>query len=183
MYERTNNEIWKTTMPMKSNLRYLIMGVLLVLFQVLVLNNIQFSGLINPFVYVLFILILPINIPRYALLLIGFILGISIDVFANTPGIHASATVFISWVRPVVINMLSPRDNTEEELIPGIGKFGFFWFLRYAALMIFVHHFFLFFVEAFTLNNVFQTLLRIGLSTLFSLIAVVLTQLIVFRDR
>ena len=65
--------------------------IILVLVQVLVLNNIQFLGYINPYIYILFILSLPVRTPRWASLLLAFVLGLTIDIFANTPGMHASA--------------------------------------------------------------------------------------------
>lgn len=75
--------------------KYAIMFVSLVLVQVLILNNIQFSGFVNPYVYVLFILLLPFTIPGYLLLGLSFLMGISIDIFSNTLGLHAAASVFL----------------------------------------------------------------------------------------
>jgi len=168
---------------MNNYLKYILWAVLLVLLQVLVLNNIQFSGYVNPFVYLLFIIVLPVNIPKYALLLVGFMLGITIDVFANTPGIHASATVFVAWARPFVIDSISQRDQFEEAMVPGISKFGFWWFFRYVTLMVFLHHTFIFFVEAFTFINFIQTITRIILSAVFSIVIIIITQMIVFRNK
>lgn len=82
-------------------LKYTIMLVVLVLLQVLLLNNIQFSGYINPYMYVLFILLLPFETPRYLLLLLGFFLGLLVDIFSNTPGFHASATTFLAFCAPI----------------------------------------------------------------------------------
>jgi len=77
--------------------RNILRMFILILFQVFVLNNIQVSGYINPYMYVLFILLLPFETPRWLLLISGFAIGISIDLFANTPGMHASATVFMAF--------------------------------------------------------------------------------------
>ena len=85
--------------------KYVIMFFVLVLVQVLILNNIQFSGLVNPYIYILFILLLPFTIPGYFLLGISFILGISIDIFGNTPGIHAGATVLLGFLRPGIAQL------------------------------------------------------------------------------
>ncbi len=93
--------------------RNIIRFVLLVLFQVLVFNNIQLGGYLNPYIYVLFLLLMPFETPRWLLLVAAFTLGISIDVFSNTLGIHTSATVFMAFIRPFVLDFIAPRDGYE----------------------------------------------------------------------
>ena len=91
--------------------RNLLRFAVLVLVQVLILNNIQISGYLNPYVYVLFVLLLPFETPNWLLLVVAFLLGLSIDLFSQTPGIHAFATVFMAFFRPFILNVLSPRDG------------------------------------------------------------------------
>ena len=79
--------------------------VMLVLVQVFVLDNIQFLGYISPMIYILFILSLPVRFPRGVVLILAFLLGLTIDIFNNTMGIHAFATVFAAFIRPTIINM------------------------------------------------------------------------------
>ena len=73
--------------------------LIVVLVQVLVMNNIQISGLIIPYVYILFILLMPFETPKWLLLINAFLLGLSIDFFSHTLGMHAAASVFIAWIR------------------------------------------------------------------------------------
>lgn len=159
---------------------YVLLFVVSVLVQILIMNNMQFSGFINPYFYLLFILLLPINFPRYLLLLLGFVLGITIDVFSNTPGIHASSTVFIAFLRPYVIN----ASNVEEQdrmMIPSVSNIGLGWFVRYAAIFIIIHHLFLFFVEIFTIQAFFNTLLRSLFSAIFTFVFILISQFLIFR--
>ena len=86
----------------------------LVLVQVLILNKIHILGFITPFLYIYFLLKLPTGISRYLLLLLGFILGIKIDVFSNTPGINAAACVFLAFVRPTFLRLFTPRDMLDS---------------------------------------------------------------------
>ena len=72
-------------------IKYGFIFIALVLTQVLVLNHIQFSGFVNPYIYVLFVLLLPMGSPRYVVLLLAFFIGLTIDVFSNSPGIHSFA--------------------------------------------------------------------------------------------
>jgi rod shape-determining protein MreD len=76
-----------------SIIRYFIIFIILILLQVLLFNNIQFSGYINPYVYIMLILLLPVEIPAWSLLLISFFTGLTVDFFTGTPGMHASATL------------------------------------------------------------------------------------------
>ncbi len=155
--------------------------IILVLFQVLVLNNIQFSGFVNPFMYVLFILLLPFETPRWLLLVSGFLLGLSVDIFSNTLGLHASATLFMAFLRPYVLRVISPRDGYETGTFPRVFYYGIAWFLNYAIILVFAHHLFLFYLEVFRFSEFFRTLLRVILSSSFSILFIVLSQYIVFR--
>jgi len=155
--------------------------IILVLFQVLVLNNIQFSGFVNPFMYVLFILLLPFETPRWVLLVSGLLLGLSVDIFSNTLGLHASATLFMAFLRPYVLRVISPRDGYETGTYPRVFYYGITWFLNYAIILVFAHHLFLFYLEVFRLSEFFRTLLRVILSSSFSILFIVLSQYIVFR--
>lgn len=155
--------------------------IVLVLFQVLVLNNIQFSSFVNPFMYVLFILLLPFETPRWLLLLSGFLLGLSIDIFSHTLGMHASATVFMAFLRPYVLNIIAPRDGYETGTYPRLYHFGLTWFLKYTVILVFLHHLFLFYLEVFRFSEFFSTFFRTTMSTLFSIFLIILSQYIVYR--
>lgn len=162
-------------------IKYTVMFVVLVLAQVLVLNQVQLGGYINPYIYVLFILLLPVSTPRYLLLILGFLIGLAVDIFANSLGIHAAATVFIAFVRPYIIRSISNREEDRNDY-PGLHQNKFTWFLSYAFLMVFFHHFFLFFLEYFAFSHFFSTFLKIILSSVFTVFIIVLSQFIIFRE-
>ena len=164
----------------KSIIWYIGLFVFSVLIQVLFMDNIQFYNMVNPYFYVLFVLLLPINTPRYLLLILGFVLGLTIDVFANTPGIHASATVFMAFLRPFMINTAN-IDEQEKAISPTLMNMGVGWFVKYSLVLILFHHTFLFFVEIFSFHAFLNTLLRSLLSGLFTFVLVVLSQFIIYR--
>jgi len=161
----------------KNILRFII----LVLLQVTIFNNIQLSGFINPYLYVLFILLLPFETPAWLLLFLSFLMGFSIDVFSNTIGMHASACVFMAFLRPSILNAISVRDNYESNIEQGVYVYGFSWFFKYALFLILAHHSFLFIVEVFSFSNFGDTALRILLSTIFTLTLVVTSQFIIAK--
>jgi rod shape-determining protein MreD len=154
------------------------MFVFLILLQVWVLNHIEFSGFINPYLYILFIILLPFETPKWVLLIAAFLLGLIIDIFMGTWGIHTFATVFLAYIRPYMLKVIAPRDGYEAGTQPNVRFFGFGWFIRYAAILVLAHHFVLFYLEAFKFHQFFSTLLRVMLSSIFTMVLVVLSQLL-----
>jgi rod shape-determining protein MreD len=155
-------------------LRYLLIFILLLLLQVLLFDNIEFSGYVNPYVYIMFILLLPVEIPAWLLLILSFGTGLIIDIFSGTPGMHASATVLAGFSRPYVLRLISPRDGYEPGEDPSMMFYGFRWFLIYASIIVLIHHTALFYLEVFRFTDFFRTLLRVLLSSLFSVTFILL---------
>jgi rod shape-determining protein MreD len=159
-----------------SILRFGLIFILLILFQVLLFNNIQFSGYVNPYVYVMFILLLPVEIPSWLLLLLSFATGLIMDFFSGSPGMHSSATVLAGFVRPYILRVISPRDGYEPGSDPSMLTYGFRWFLTYTLLIVLVHHTALFYLEVFRFADFFRTMLRVLLSSLFSITFILLIE-------
>ena len=157
--------------------------IFLILLQVLVLNNLQFSGLINPYLYILFILLLPFEIPDWVMLFIGFFTGLLIDVSTDTLGLHTSATVFMTFMRPFILSILSPRDGYDSGTAPKLQLFGLAWFLRYSIILIFIHHFVLFYLEVLRVSDFYYTFMRIILSSFFTILLVLLSQIFMYRRK
>ncbi|HNQ13846.1 MAG TPA: rod shape-determining protein MreD [Bacteroidia bacterium] len=157
--------------------------ILLVLLQVLILNNIELSGYINPYLYILFILLLPVQMSGLMVLSLAFVLGLVIDVFSNTPGMHAAASVITAFVRPTWLKMIAPRDGYESDAVPGIQNFTLTWFLLYASILILVHHLALFYIEVFRFSNFFQTLFRVFSSSIATLLLVILSLLFLNKAK
>jgi hypothetical protein len=126
-------------------------------------------------------MLLPLSTPRYIVLLSGFLIGLTIDIFSNSLGLHAAAAVFIAYIRPFVVRSISDR---EEEIndYPGLKQNKFSWFLYYTAVMVFFHHFILFYLEIFSFTQFFSTLLRVVLSSFLSIFVIVLSQFLIFRE-
>lgn len=172
----------KDRIPMVQVLiKYILLFVTAVIVQVLLLNQVQLSGYLNPYFYVIFILLLPVSTPRYLLLLLSFLLGLIIDIFSDTLGLHAAATVFLAYFRTPVMGMLTARESEQSDF-PGLKQTGFRWFLLYTLILVFIHHFVLFYLEVFSFSGFFRTFLRIIISTMFSVFIIVLSQFLVFRD-
>ncbi|MBR9830716.1 rod shape-determining protein MreD [Acidiluteibacter ferrifornacis] len=167
----------------KQILNFTLLFVFLVLLQVLVLNNIQLSGYINPYFYVLFILLLPFETANWLLLILAFALGISIDVFSSTMGMHTSALLLMAFLRPSILKLISPRDGYDSNQSPSIQDFDFRWFAIYVSVLVFAHHFVLFFIEAFRFSDFFYTLTKVILSSLLTILLIFISQLFTYNSQ
>jgi hypothetical protein len=152
-----------------------------ILLQVLLLDNVQMSGYLSPYFYIIFIILLPFEVPNWLLLSLAFILGFSIDLFNGTPGMHAAASVFIAFMRPFTLKNFSPRDGYESGTFPRVHYYGIEWFTKYTLILVLSHHFFLFFIEAFRFSDIFYTLFRIILNSILTSIIIVLSQFFIYR--
>lgn len=150
----------------KDLLKYFGAFVLLIFLQLFLFNNIQLSGYINPYVYVLFILLLPYSTPGWLLLVLGFATGLIMDTFMNTFGMHSSATLLLAFLRPYMLSLITDRDDTDRKGSPIRVSSGFVWLIKYTVFLVLAHHILLFMIESFTLSTFFSSLWRAIVSTL-----------------
>ncbi|MDP3463198.1 MAG: rod shape-determining protein MreD [Bacteroidales bacterium] len=168
---------------MSSYLIHAVRFIALILFQVLIINNIRIGGYVNPFVYVLFILLLPFNIKPWVLLMLGFVTGFTIDIFSLTPGLHTGATVLLAYMRPVIIRLtIGPRDP-EGTLNPGLHDLGARWFFTYSVLLVTLHHFALFLLEVFSFYHFGDIVLRTLYSVVFTEILIMVLLLLFSKGK
>lgn len=164
-------------------IKYISIFILAIFLQVLIFDNIYLGGHAHIFFYIVFILVLPIEINRYLLMILGFSLGIFIDIFNNTIGIHAFATVSISFLRPYILQIYAPRDGYEPGDKPRISNFGYGWFLKYALTLVLIHNLIFYTLEVFRFYLFFQTLSKAVLSCIISLIIITLSQMLFIKKR
>lgn len=150
--------------------------VVLVAAQVLIVDHINLGGYINPALYILFILLLPFQIPGWFLLVSSFFLGMSIDIFSNSTGLNAAASVFVAFVRPAVIRGVGAPADYEGHLNPGIPDMGTRWFVTYSAVLILIHQLLIGVLESFYLAEAGSILLRMILSSAVTLFIIVIVE-------
>ena len=147
--------------------------------QVMVLDHLDVAnGWLIPFLYVLALLMLPFELPVWALLLVGGSVGATMDLFTNTPGMHTSACLVMMYTRSFWQRIIAPREGYEFGMRPDTQRMGFFWFLTYAGMLVLVHHLWLFFFELHRFDRFFSTLLRALGSGVFTLVLCLLAQLL-----
>ena len=162
-------------------LNYLTMFILLVFFQIVIVNNIDLSTYVNPYIYVVFIIGLPYNTKPWIVLVLSLLLGMTMDSFSSLPGPHIAATVLMGYVRRFYLIFSTNKDDLSTKIEPSISTKGPIGFLVYALIMVFIHHFVLFYLEAFSFNQFFSTLARVFFSTIFTILLIGLGQLLFYR--
>ncbi len=135
---------------MNSSLKHSLRFIGLLLLQVLVLDNLLLFGFVNPYLYVLFVILLPLNMGKIQAMSLAFLLGLCVDIFSDTGGVHAAACLVAAYLRPLVLRF-SFGINYDYQTLKFYQE-GFKERLTYVALIVFVHHLVLFSMEAFQLK-------------------------------
>lgn len=148
--------------------------IFLILFQVLVLNDLDINAYVHPYVYLMFIILLPFDTPRWLMLPLAFLVGITIDMFSNTAGMHAAACVFIAYLRPWLIKSFTPVTGYENITGPSLSELGFIWFSLFTLTITFIHHCIYFLLQVFWMKDIGFLSLKIIFSTLVSTLLMVI---------
>ncbi|WP_341215519.1 rod shape-determining protein MreD [uncultured Wocania sp.] len=153
--------------------------ILLILVQVLICSNINFLGYINPYIYVLFIILFPVKNNRTLFIFLSFLLGLIVDSFLDSGGIHAAASVFIAYIRPLILKssfgMAYEHQNMKFDSVTFGDK------LTYITIMVTVHHIILFYLEIFSISKIILILQKALFSSIFTIILCVLITIIFSR--
>ena len=155
--------------------------VILLLLQVVICNNINFFGYINPYIYIIFIFLYPVKEDRLILLLVSFMLGMFVDMFSDSGGVHAAAAVCLAYARPILLKssfgMLYEHQsikftNTE------VGSL-----ISYVTFGTILHHLILFSLEIFNITDILLILKKTLFSSIFTIILSVLIIILFSRNR
>lgn len=165
---------------MSDLLRNILRFLLFMAVEVYVLNRVpHLHRFISPSLYFLFLFWLPFGLSNRWLLLIGFITGLSVDYFLQTPGLHASACVMVAFVRPFLINFLTPRDSAEFNYREPSPQ-SLLWapYAIYVLLLTLVHHSWLIFLEWLSFGSFGDFLGKVLASTIISLLLIFTVELL-----
>ncbi|MFY0629779.1 MAG: rod shape-determining protein MreD [Flavobacteriaceae bacterium] len=146
-----------------------IWAILILLLQVFVLNNINFSGYINPYLYITFIFIYPLNKNRFAFLFFAFLYGLSIDFFSDTGGIHAFSLLSVAYLRLFFIRLFFKKTEIDY-LLFNLHSEQFGQVFNYVVTLTLIHHFILISLDNFSFNNLGGVFLNTLYSSIFTLI-------------
>ena len=165
---------------LKNSIRF----IFFLLFQVYVLNKIEpLHGFISPYLYYLFILWLPFSISRFRLMLAGFLMGLSLDYFMMTPGLHAAACVLIAFLRPYVVTILTPKEFSEFTYRePSARAMGWRPYVVYVLILTLFHHGYMVFLEWLSFGRFIDFIIKIIGTTGISMLMIVTVELLFPRQ-
>ena len=144
-----------------------------ILFQVFILNNIQLNGYINPYYYIIFIISSPSKNSKSICLMWGFLIGLIIDFFSESYGIHTFCSVLIAYLQPLFYSAKSSYNKTSDDG-KNIKTMSLEFFISRTVLIVLIHHFTLFMLEDFSLINTFSIIYKTIVSSLFTIILLTL---------
>jgi hypothetical protein len=163
-------------MSSTNGLKQILVWLLFVASQILLAQNFVLYNRAFCFIYVGFLLLLPLGISRNNLLLLGFFTGFIIDLFYNSLGTHMAALTFIAFLRPIWLNAITPRGGYENVESPAIKDLSLSWFLAYSLPLLFLHLCVVFFIEAGGFHMFIYVISKVLLSTLLTVLVLVILQ-------
>lgn len=155
--------------------------IILILLQVLVLNNINFLGYINPYIYILFIILYPIKNNRLLFIFLSFLLGLTVDLFLDSGGVHAAACVTIAYIRPILLKFSFGTIYDHQTIKFSTTEFG--QRLTYFSIIVFIHHLILFSLEIFNSSKIILILIKTLFSSIFTIILCLLITILFSRKN
>ena len=158
-------------------------GVFYFLFQVLILKNLVLFGVGFCFLYILFVLLLPIQIKTIPALLISFFMGLGVDLFYDTLGIHTASLLAVGFIRYRWLQVLVPTGGYDDDLQPSLLNMGFGWFLSYSLPLVLIHHSLFFYIESLGTDLFMSSVQKIIASAIFVFIMSIIVQLLFYRRR
>ena len=166
--------------------RHIALVVFILGIQIFVLQRVDLTfgdfKYIHLFVYPYLVMTLPFNFNKYYLLIYAFCIGMIVDVFLGSYGIHAASLVLIGMMRPTIYRLLEPREGYTVGDQPAVAKQGLTWVLTTTMILLSTFCLFLFSVEAFSFVYLSEILLRSIFSFLGSMILILLT-FILFNSK
>lgn len=145
-------------------------------YQVLILKNIVLFDTAFCFLYVAYLFFLPVESNPLILMIAGFLMGFTVDIFYDSLGLHAFACVFVMYVRNYWLASITPQGGYDSNDTPSIASHGMQWFLVYTIPLVFMHHAVLFFIEAGGFGMFWFTLWKVITSTFFTTVVTLVVQ-------
>jgi|TARA_B100001142_G_C14342979_1_gene658722 rod shape-determining protein MreD len=167
----------------KNIYKYIWLMPLFVFIQIYILNQVLFNGYINPYFYIMLIICLPQITPKWFLIIFGFFLGLSIDLFSGSLGFHSTSCILISFLKPSIEKIIIPKNTISNEQDILMERLGFKMFSIYAFIMISIHHIILFILAHFRISSLENMLGKVFLSSIITFIIIIISQFFFFKPE
>ena len=169
-------------MEIRLALKYFLYFITLIIFQLALFNNMIIGDDFYPFVLILFLLLLPINLSDWVIVIITFVAGLIYDAFNNTLALNTSALLIVGLFRNFIIRKMTPRDGYQT-IFPSIFNNGILWFVIYSGLLIFTYEIFVNIFDIMSFRRFFEIILKTLINTVYSFVFVILFHLLFYKNK
>lgn len=155
-----------------SIIRSIYIFTVIMFLQIVILSNVSLGGLVTPYLYIILIMLLPSETGRSTLLIYSFFLGLIVDVFAGSYGIHSASALVVAFVRPYLLRVIYTKDDLSKFGGSTIDKQDFLWFSKYSLVLSLFYNTTFYMLEALSFSNILRTLYSIVLGTIASVLVI-----------
>ncbi len=155
---------------LNENLKIFFQFITLILAQIIVLDNINLFGFLNPIIYILFIITYKFDQNQTLFIFLCFLLGFLIDLLTQSSGANTISCLILSYIRPFVINScFKINSNMPKAYIndPNISHR-----LYYILSIVLIHHLIYFSIVYFDINSLILIIKYTFLTTILSIILI-----------
>ncbi|MBN7814103.1 rod shape-determining protein MreD [Algoriphagus pacificus] len=170
-------------MNFRNLISFIFLLLILGLVQILLLKNLALFGVAFCFIYLIGILSLPMQIQHVSLILISFCIGLLVDVFYDTLGLHAASATFLAFLRPYWLKILKPNGGYDDSSNPTLQELGMGWFISYSLPLIFGFCLVFFIADQWGTGGFFGVLNKSLFSSIFTVVLAIIVQLLFFKRR
>ena len=168
---------------MRSKVHYITFVTVVLLLQIFLLNNLTFTTLVAPTLYILCIVLMPLDTSPVKILFAGLAVGVLMDITMGTCGLNTLTTLPIAFFRRSLLHLTAGfSDFDNEGDIPSVKRLCRFRFHRYIITIVTLHSLLFFGFEHLSLSNFGFFLSRLACSTIATLVLVYL-MLIIFTPK
>lgn len=168
---------------MQQIIEYIVGFFVLILAQVFIFDNVNIWGYVNPYIYIMFLIMLPMQIRHSTLLILGFVSGMTIDLLTGSAGLSAMVATFVAFVRPSILRITAGRDVINVGGIPSSTIFGNMQFVMYILLMMLCYNIPYFLIEVMNPSEILHTSIRIICSTIFTVVIIYAAHFLITGKR
>ena len=153
-------------------IKQIVQALVIVLLQVLLFDHLQIACWGFPMVYVLILMNLPVQIPRWLEMLIGMVVGLVFDIWSSSLGVNMAACVAFSFLRPIVLgSVLQDVERVKGEICSrSIGRIEY---VKCLVFLVLIHHFLVFALEAWSWSNWWMVLVQTLISSVLTILIIV----------
>ena len=160
--------------------KQLIRYIIVMLLQVLLFDQLQLLGVCHPYIYILCLLMMPITLPHSADMLIGAGVGLVMDVFCNSLGIHTASCILIMFVRPYLLGaFFNDKERLNEQI--SLRAIGMEALIKYVATLVVMHHLMVFLLAAWSWSHIGFVLLETLVSSIITISVIIGYNALKFR--